>query len=71
VPKGANRATQTRPPVIFIADSLGLDFLNSIATPLDTPVDWLDSSDGYEVTGSSQACGWLAPSLFQRMRWMS
>jgi predicted RNA-binding Zn ribbon-like protein len=33
-------------PAIFIADSLGLDFLNSIATPVDTPVDWLDSSDG-------------------------
>ena len=31
---------------IFIADSLGLDFLNSVATPLDTPVDWLDSGDG-------------------------
>jgi predicted RNA-binding Zn ribbon-like protein len=35
-----------RPPAIFIADSLGLDFLNSIGTPLDTPVDWLDSGDG-------------------------
>jgi predicted RNA-binding Zn ribbon-like protein len=35
-----------RPPAIFIADSLGLDFLNSIATPLDTPIDWLDSGDG-------------------------
>jgi predicted RNA-binding Zn ribbon-like protein len=35
-----------RAPAIFIADSLGLDFLNSIATPLDTPVDWLDSGDG-------------------------
>jgi predicted RNA-binding Zn ribbon-like protein len=34
------------PPAIFIADSLGLDFLNSIATPLDTPVDWLDSGEG-------------------------
>ena len=33
-------------PAIFIADSLGLDFLNSIATPIDTPVDWLDSGDG-------------------------
>jgi len=33
-------------PAIFIADSLGLDFLNSIATPVDTPVDWLDSGDG-------------------------
>jgi predicted RNA-binding Zn ribbon-like protein len=35
-----------RPPAIFIADSLGLDFLNSIATPLDAPVDWLDGGDG-------------------------
>jgi predicted RNA-binding Zn ribbon-like protein len=37
---------QHRPPAIFIADSLGLDFLNSIAAPVDTPVDWLDSGDG-------------------------
>jgi predicted RNA-binding Zn ribbon-like protein len=35
-----------RPPPIFIADALGLDFLNSIATPVDTPIDWLDSGDG-------------------------
>ena len=37
---------QHRSPAIFIADLLGLDFLNSIATPVDTPVDWLDSGDG-------------------------
>src|SRR5258705_5039936 len=37
---------QRRLPAIFIADSLGLDFLTSIATPVDTPVDWLDSGDG-------------------------
>jgi len=37
---------QQKLPAIFIADSLGLDFLNSIATPVDTPVDWLDSGDG-------------------------
>jgi predicted RNA-binding Zn ribbon-like protein len=37
---------QHKPPAIFIADSLALDFLNSVATPLDTPVDWLDSGDG-------------------------
>ena len=35
-----------RPPAFFIADSLGLDFLNSIATPVDAPVDWLDSGSG-------------------------
>jgi len=37
---------QHRPPAIFIADSLGLDFLNSVATPVDKPMDWLDSGDG-------------------------
>jgi predicted RNA-binding Zn ribbon-like protein len=31
---------------MFLADSLGLDFLNSVATPIDTPVDWLDDGDG-------------------------
>jgi predicted RNA-binding Zn ribbon-like protein len=35
-----------REPAFFIADSLGLDFLNSVATPVDAPVDWLDSGDG-------------------------
>jgi predicted RNA-binding Zn ribbon-like protein len=35
-----------RPPANFIADSPGLDFLNSIATPVDAPVDWLDSGEG-------------------------
>jgi len=34
-----------RPPANFIADSPGLDFLNSIATPVDAPIDWLDSGD--------------------------
>jgi len=34
------------PPAIFIADSLGLDFLNSIATPVDTPVEWIADGDG-------------------------
>jgi len=33
-------------PALFIADSLGLDFLNSIATPVDTTVDWLSDGDG-------------------------
>jgi predicted RNA-binding Zn ribbon-like protein len=37
---------QHRPPAVFIAGSLGLDFLNSIATPVDTPIDWLDNGDG-------------------------
>ena len=34
------------PPAIFVADSPGLDFLNSIATPVDDIVDWLDNGEG-------------------------
>ena len=33
-------------PAMFIADSNGLDFLNSIATPVDTPIDWISDGDG-------------------------
>jgi predicted RNA-binding Zn ribbon-like protein len=33
-------------PALFLADSPGLDFLNSVATPIDTPVDWLDDGEG-------------------------
>ena len=34
------------PPAIFVGDARGLDFLNSIATPIDTPIDWIDDGDG-------------------------
>jgi predicted RNA-binding Zn ribbon-like protein len=37
--------TATRPPPFFIADSPGLDFLNSIAVPVDTKVEWLSSGE--------------------------
>ena len=36
-----------RPPAIFVGDALGLDFLNSIATPVDTAIDWIDDGEGY------------------------
>ncbi len=35
-----------RPRAMFIADSIGLDFLNSVATPVDMPLDWLDDGEG-------------------------
>jgi predicted RNA-binding Zn ribbon-like protein len=35
-----------RPPAILISGSLGLDFLNTLATPVDTQVDWIDDGDG-------------------------
>ncbi|ACL56447.1 CGNR zinc finger domain-containing protein [Methylobacterium nodulans] len=33
-------------PAMFIADAPGLDFLNSIATPVDVPVDWISDGEG-------------------------
>lgn len=33
-------------PAIFVGDTLGLDFLNSVATPVDVPVDWIDDGEG-------------------------
>src|SRR5262245_60474079 len=35
--------TDTRAPPFFVADNTGLDFLNSIAVPVDTKVEWLAS----------------------------
>jgi predicted RNA-binding Zn ribbon-like protein len=35
-----------KPPAFFISGSLGLDFLNTLATPVDVQVDWIDSGDG-------------------------
>jgi len=39
-------------PAIFIGDAPGLDFLNSIATPADATIDWIDDGEGL--------LGWLA-----------
>jgi predicted RNA-binding Zn ribbon-like protein len=35
-----------KPPAIFITDSAGLNFLNSIATPADTEIDWISDGEG-------------------------
>jgi predicted RNA-binding Zn ribbon-like protein len=32
---------------MFLADSRGLDFLNSIATPEDVPIDWISDGPGF------------------------
>jgi predicted RNA-binding Zn ribbon-like protein len=43
---------------MFVADAEGLDFLNSIATPADTTIDWID--DGAGLLSSLEQAG-LAP----------
>jgi predicted RNA-binding Zn ribbon-like protein len=36
-----------RPPAMFIADSRALDFLNSIATPVDKPIEFIGSGEHF------------------------
>jgi predicted RNA-binding Zn ribbon-like protein len=38
---------ELKPPAIFVGDALGLDFLNSVATPVDTAIDWIEDGEGY------------------------
>ena len=32
---------------ILVADALGLDFLNTIAKPIDIPVEWISSGEDF------------------------
>lgn len=36
----------SRPAAIFVGDAPGLDFLNSVATPVDVAVDWIEDGEG-------------------------
>jgi len=51
--------SNVRLPPIFVADAKGIDFLNSRATPVDTPVEWLGS--GEDLIAWLKAAG-LAPA---------
>src|SRR6516164_4614164 len=41
-----HRMSDQKPPAIFISGSLGLDFLNTLATPQNEQVDWINDGDG-------------------------
>jgi predicted RNA-binding Zn ribbon-like protein len=45
--RGIVPTAQQRPAAMFVADALGLDFLNSVATPLDTEIDWIGDGEGF------------------------
>jgi predicted RNA-binding Zn ribbon-like protein len=46
-PQGAGSGVMMgHPPAIFVGDAPGLEFLNSIATPVDTPIDWIENGEG-------------------------
>lgn len=53
-------------PAIFIADTPALDFLNSVATPVDVPVEWLDDGEG--LLGWLQQARLVPTSVLAQMR---
>jgi predicted RNA-binding Zn ribbon-like protein len=55
-----------RQPAIFVGDALGLDFLNSTATPLDTTIDWIDDGEGYLAW--LKEAGLVAADVLREMR---
>lgn len=58
--------TERRPAPIFIADALGLDFLNSVAVPVDTRVEWLGS--GEDLVAWLQAADVIPPNALAALR---
>ncbi|HEY2464584.1 MAG TPA: ABATE domain-containing protein [Steroidobacteraceae bacterium] len=53
-------------PAIFIADSAGLDFLNSVATPTDSEIDWI--GDGEGLLAWLQQAGLVPADVLDAMR---
>ena len=54
------------PPAMFIGEAQALDFLNSVATPADVPVDWL--KDGESLLSWLQQAQLVSASVLERMR---
>ncbi|MFM0198042.1 CGNR zinc finger domain-containing protein [Paraburkholderia strydomiana] len=53
-------------PAIFVADAPGLDFLNSIATPVDEPVDWI--ADGERLLSWLEQAQLVPAEVLAHMR---
>jgi predicted RNA-binding Zn ribbon-like protein len=55
-----------RPPPFFVADSPGLDFLNTRATPVDTQVEWITS--GEDLISWLLQAGLVPPAIIAELR---
>ncbi len=53
-------------PAIFVGDTMGLDFLNSVATPIDAPIDWIDDGEG--LLRWLEQAGLVPPETLKVMR---
>jgi predicted RNA-binding Zn ribbon-like protein len=58
--------TDKRPAPIFVADSMGLDFLNTLATPVDTQVEWIGS--GEDLISWLLQAGLVPPEAIAKLR---
>jgi predicted RNA-binding Zn ribbon-like protein len=58
--------TDTRPAPFFVADAMGLDFLNTIAVPVDIEVDWLAS--GADLLAWLALAGLVPESVLKTFR---
>jgi predicted RNA-binding Zn ribbon-like protein len=55
-----------RPPPFLVGDHPALDFLNTVATPADVPVEWL--RDGCDLVDWLEAAGMLGAAPAARFR---
>src|SRR5262249_21805725 len=55
-----------RPPPFFVGDHLALDFLNTVATPKDVPVEWL--RDGRDLVDWLEQAQVIAADVAARFR---
>ena len=53
--------SEKRPAPFLVADARALDFLNSVATPVDTPVEWIESGQG--LLSWLAAAGLISPTV--------
>ncbi len=51
---------------MFVADAVGIDFLNSIATPVDKPVEWL--ATGSDLLDWLERAKLVAPEVLSTVR---
>jgi predicted RNA-binding Zn ribbon-like protein len=65
ISKGLPMAEQLPPPM-FVADAVGLDFLNTLAVPVDTQVEWLGS--GNELIAWLEAAELVPPEALAALR---